>query len=333
MADTTVVVSVDTEEDDWASHPRTSTTDHIRELPRVHAFLEGLGLRPTYFTTYCVVTQPSSAAIVAEIAASGHAEIGAHLHPWNTPPFGASPAAGSSMLWNLPVEVQRAKLRTLTTSMVERLTSVPRSFRAGRFGFGPSTAALLIESGYEADSSVTPYFSWERYDAGPSFVGAPNRVYLIDGGGDVRVPSHVGRLTEVPISCGYTRLPDRWWPVLHALVDGGVARSLKLTGAASRLGLARRIMLTPEQESVGDMFALARRLIAGGAEFLHLFWHSSTLRPGLNPFAATRGDVERLYGRIAGLMDRLAGITALRAATVGEAAATLEPRSHGQPGR
>jgi hypothetical protein len=43
-----------------------------------------------------------------EIVAEGGGEIGAHLHPWNTPPLREEFTEANTMLKNLPPELQRA---------------------------------------------------------------------------------------------------------------------------------------------------------------------------------------------------------------------------------
>lgn len=322
----TIIVSIDTEEDSWIPSLGPVTTDNIRELPRVQAFFARLGVRATYFTTYQVAAQASSAAIMREIG-GGRVEIGAHLHPWNTPPAGGPLRPGASMLLNLAPEVQRAKLERLTGALFDMSGARPASFRAGRFGFGAATAAELLRSGYTVDSSVTPFFSWEGFDGGPSFVGAPNGVYRL-GDGDVRVPADRGTLVEVPISCGYNRWPMAAWQQLNRLLHGRTGEWRVLASAASHLGVARRVMLSPERDSLEDMLALSRRLIAGRVPFLHMFWHSSSLRPGLTPFMATGADVERLYATVERLLEGLSRLASLTFATISEAAAALAPPPH-----
>jgi hypothetical protein len=46
----------------------------------------------------------------------------------------------------------------------------------------------------------------------------------------------------------------------------------------------RRVILSPEGESLDAMLQLAERLLEQGERFLHLFWHSPSLVPGLSPF-------------------------------------------------
>src|SRR5438132_1454724 len=132
------------------------TVENVRQLPRLDRLFERLAVRPTYFTTYQVAIQPWAVRILQETQARGTAEIGAHLHPWNTPPFEEAFVPRNTMLVNLPARLQAAKLDTLTDTLCAGMGRRPLAFRAGRWAFGPSTAAALLTRGYRVDSSVTP---------------------------------------------------------------------------------------------------------------------------------------------------------------------------------
>src|SRR2546422_10892982 len=182
-----VLVSIDTEEDNWRPARQGITVENIRELPRLSRFPEQLGVRPTDVLTYQVARQRWAATLLADLA-SGEAEIGAHLHPWNTPPLTEAFEARNTMTVRLSPELQAAKIAALTDALTEHVGIRPESFRTGRWGFGPETAAALIACGYRADSSVTPFKSWRLYDDGPTFVGEPHHAFCIDVRGVARVP-------------------------------------------------------------------------------------------------------------------------------------------------
>src|SRR2546423_11801908 len=162
-----LIVSVDTEEDNWQPCRDGVTIDNIRELPRLDVLFQRLGVRATYFTTYQVAVRDWAAATLRQLRAGG-AEIGAHLHPWNTPPLDESFLPRNSMLKNLPPSLQFAKLERLTATLREAIGTPPLAFRAGRYGLGRETVPALIRCGYQVDSSVTPFVSWEAFDDGPT---------------------------------------------------------------------------------------------------------------------------------------------------------------------
>lgn len=319
-----LIVSIDTEEDNWQPRREGVTVENIRELPRFDRLLRGLGVRATYFTTYQVAIREWAAATLRELRAAG-AEIGSHLHPWNTPPLDEPLVPRNSMLKNLPAALQFAKLERLTATLRDAIGQAPQAFRAGRYGLGPDTVRALIRCGYRVDSSVTPFVSWERFDDGPSFVGAPLALYRLGGGGDVRIPERNGALLEVPMSTGYSRAPFALWHRVRRVLEARPLRPLHLAGLASRLRVIRRISLSPEMHSASDMLTLSRCLIDQGVPHLHLFLHSTSLRPGLSPYSPDAAAVDRLYRATASYVEQLARTTSLAFVTVSEATALLQP--------
>jgi len=318
-----VLVSLDTEEDNWYRSRKGVTVENIGELRRLAARFERLGVRPTYFTTYHVATAPRAADVLREVCDGGRGEIAAHLHPWNTPPLTEAFTRRNSMLKNLPGELQLAKLRTLTAALEEAFGVTPRVFRAGRYGLGSDTVAALLRCGYSVDSSVSPFLNLEGFDDGPNFVGAPIVPYRLAPYRDVRQPAADGALLEIPLSLGFNRTPFGLWDPVRRLLEVAPFRWFHLAGLAHSTGLLKRIDLSPELASVDDMLTLSRRLLEEGVPYLHVSWHSPTLTPGLGPYAATTADVERLLATVEAYFEGLARLTSLTFATVGEAAAVL----------
>ena len=272
-----------------------------------------------------MASEPWSAAILRELAESGAAEIGAHLHPWNTPPLDEAPLPRNSMLNNLPADLQRRKLRTLRDALAAATGHAPNSFRAGRFGLGPETVTELLACGFRVDSSVTPWIDWTQFDGGPDFRGAPQHCYRVRAAQDPRTPAADGALLELPVSSGFTRRPFGWRAAAHAALSAGALRRLPLARIASRLGVVRHVILTPEAESVADMLQLAERLLEQGERFLHFFWHSPSLVPGLTPFVTSASDRTRLFTSIDAFMNGASKLAHLVPMTVSEAAQALDP--------
>jgi hypothetical protein len=319
-------VSIDTEEDNWHPTREGLTVENIRDLGRLVETGRGLGIKPTFFATYAVVSRPWAFDAVRAAADALGGEVGAHLHPWNTPPHDGDDHTAGTMLSNFAPACQEAKLRALTEQFAAGMNGDrPWVFRAGRFGLGRETVRVLLANGYRVDSSVTPFFSWEGCDRGPSFVGAPLGVYQLDGSGDVRTPVPGGELTEVPLSAGYTRFSPSKWLTLARKLERPGSRRVRLAGLGARLGIVRRVILSPETNSVRQMAALARRLMQFGVPFLHLFFHSTSLRPGLSPFTRSAADVGRMLDRLSALVDRLAGEVDLQPARVTEVADLVRP--------
>jgi hypothetical protein len=316
-------ISIDTEEDNWSPAIQGVTVRNIRELPKLSELFASMGVRATYFATYQVVANPDSAAVLRDIHEQGIAEIGAHLHPWNTPPE-CGIESRVTMLRDYPPECQREKLECLLEKFDDSLGIKPTSFRAGRFGVGRSTIELLIQSGIYVDSSVTPLLSWEG-SGGPSFLSAPGGLYRLDGKGNVRVPTESGVLVEFPITVGFTRFrPSSWTRIATILATPGFRR-FHILGIASRLGFLQRVVLSPETHSVEEMLIISQRLVEANTRFLHLFFHSNSLLPGRTPFVRTDADVRHLYDSLRQYVEGLQEIADVRFSTVSEAASTLSP--------
>jgi len=327
-----VLVSVDTEEDNWTPARESITTENIRELPQLNARFERLGVRPTYFVTHSVAVNEWASRIIAEISECDFAEIGAHLHPWNTPPLDETLVPRHTMLLNLPASLQRAKLECLTAQLQHCLGGRrPTSFRAGRWGFGTEAISALLDCGYSIDSSVTPYTSWTLHDAGADHVGAPVNAYHLDTGADVRKPVNGGRLTEIPASFGFNRGPLPFWGAVHRALSSGLGRALMLDRVAASTGLLRHVTLSPETDLVDEMVDLTNVLLASGARHLHLYMHSPSLRPGLTPFVRSASDLARFFGAIEEYLERLAALSNVRFATLSEAASLLGGSAVGYP--
>src|SRR5207249_12199098 len=120
-----LIVSVDTEEDNWHRSRHDVTTESIQELRPLAAILGRLGVRPTYFTAYQVAVEHGAADVLREVCDGGRGEIAVHLHLWNTPPLTEAFVPRNSMLKNLPADLQRAKIRTLTEAMQQAFGQRP----------------------------------------------------------------------------------------------------------------------------------------------------------------------------------------------------------------
>jgi hypothetical protein len=319
-----LIVSIDTEEDNWCRSRDNVTLENIAECRRLGAFFERLGVRPTYFTAYTVARDARAAAVLQEAAHRGGAEIAAHLHPWNTPPLLEEFVPRNSMLKNLPAELQLAKVRRLTAALEEGFGVTPRAFRAGRFGLGRETVAALLRGGYRVDSSVSPFINLERVDDGPNFVGAPLGAYHLAPDREVIDPAPDGDLLEIPLSYGFSRGPFSFWDPARRCLEAAPFRWLHLAGLAARTGIVERIVLSPELASLAGMLTLSRRLLEHGVRHLQLSLHSPTLKPGLSPFTATAAEVARLYATLEAYLDGLSRMTPVTFATVSEAAAVLD---------
>ncbi len=321
-----VVVSIDTEEDNWEPSRNDIRVTNIAELPTVHRLLERFGVRPTYFTSYQVASVEWAAGILSDLSSDGRAEIGAHLHPWNTPPARELFVPRNTVMKNLSGELQAAKLRELTALLATVFGSRPTSFRAGRYGMGALGMRAISEQGYTVDSSVTPFLDWRRFNDGPDFRDAPLEAYH-PSFDDITIPTSDGPIVELPLSVGYTRRPFASWHHRHEQLLRSRAGPLSLASLAYRTHLLRKVQLSFETDTVNDMLMLTRLLLLDGARFIHITWHSPSLVSGLSPFVSGSAERDRFRANMEQYFDRLAGIQSFSFATVSEAAERLIPRA------
>jgi hypothetical protein len=324
--ETLVICSVDTEEDDWEPRRDGVTVNNVGQLPRLSELMGELNAPVTYFVTHAVAADGMSCRVLRKLVDQGNSEIGAHLHPWNTPPLTESISLPNLMLNNLPASLQLSKLRQLTDRIEDAFGRAPASFRAGRSGLGSSTIDVIRRCGYTIDSSVMPFYDLTPVH-GPSFIGAPNGAYCIGENGNALEPHDAGPVLEIPVSSAYSRVPFQLWDAIHRGLGSPVGRALRLRGVAARSGLISRIALKPELESVKDMLRLSRILIGQGISHLQIMWHSPSLLPGTSPFVRTDAERDRLLARIRGFIEGLRRSAAVRFVTLSQAAESLAQKT------
>jgi peptidoglycan/xylan/chitin deacetylase (PgdA/CDA1 family) len=293
-----VLVTIDTEEDNWDPTKDGVSIENIRGVPELQAVFDRHGVRPTYLTTYQVIIHPWAAEILAGVHRSDRGELAAHLHAWNTPPCPEPVTTETISLRALPVEKQRAKLATLTEAIHKATGLRPTSFRAGRWSVSPATVGVLADAGYRTDSSVLPYVSWRTVTDGPRFFRAPTVPYRINGGGDIETPVANGAIVEVPPTVGFTRWPWPLWSRWDRVARLASLHPLHLPGVLARLGVLDRISLSLEETPLERLLRLTDVALANGHAILNLFMHSVSLLPGAGPFVSSSADREGFLDRI-----------------------------------
>lgn len=316
-----LIVTIDTEEDDWGGFTASHfTTASIERLPRLQRLFDEFGVRPTYLTTYVVANDPKAATILREIHSAGTCEIGAHCHPWNTPPVREERNAYNSMLCNLPPELALEKIRALTELITRQFGVRPTAFRAGRWGYGKDVALTVTRLGYRVDTSITPFIDWSA-DHGPDYSSTPLAPYWTN----LRqiYPDAPGEpLVEIPSTVGFLQKDFARAARMQRLLARRPFRTFKCAGILNRLGLLNRIWLCPEHHSAAELIRLTRRLQDAQFPFVNLMFHSTTLEPGLTPFVRSVRDEEAFRDRIRQYLDHAAS-AGLQFATLSEAAREL----------
>lgn len=292
-----LVVTIDTEEDNWNRYSRTDNpVENIKNIKYLQRLFDRFAIKPTYLVTYPVATNPASVAILKGIMDEGKCEIGTHCHPWNTPPFEEDINEHNSMLCNLPESLAGRKLATLHQAIGTAFGISPVSFRAGRWGFGPSVARCIDKLGYWVDTSVTAYTDWSIYH-GPDFSGRGPEPYRFDPG-EILVPRRSGRLWEIPPTVGFLQRDFASCHSVSRLFAKGLYGRMRFNGILCRLRLLNKAWLSPELASSREMIALAKRIEGIGLPCLNMSFHSSSLMAGIGPFVSTTDDEARFIEKI-----------------------------------
>src|SRR6266851_8313280 len=262
-----LVVVVDTEaEFDWEAHGqrRAMGVTSVKRQDRAQRIFERYHVRPTFVLDYPVSSTPEGYELIRQMHRSGACEIGAHLQPWDNPPFVEQTTDENSYPGNLPSELEREKLIQLTRSIQENVGVRPRIYKAGRYGVGLATAGILAELGYEIDVSVVPGDDLSR-KFGPDFSHCGVRPYWF--GTD---PA----LLEIPLSTGYAGLLAHTGTLAYTLTMNERLKALHVPGILARLRLIERIKLTPEGISFEEQRRLTRALLRKGYRVFSLTYHS-----------------------------------------------------------
>ena len=264
-----LLVVVDTEEEfDWnAPFDRANTgVTHMQRIGEFQSLCDSLGVRPVYVIDQPIATQPEAYEPLRAIHTSGRCEIGAHLHPWVSPPFEEEVNARNSYPGNLPRALERAKLESLVAAIEKNVGVRPVSYKAGRYGFGPNTAATLAELGFRCDLSFCPAFDLSS-DGGPDYSEFGCEPAWLDERSKLLSLPTTGAFVGWAASSGTYRFAQS-------------LRGLRLPGIASRLRAVERLHLSPEGYSEADNERLTLALFARGLRVFTLALHSPSLATG-----------------------------------------------------
>lgn len=332
---TLVTMTVDTEEEwDWDGGWPTGepAVSNIDDLPKFQAICDRHGVAPTYFTNHAVLANGRSRDVLLQLAAGKHAEIGMHIHPWNTPPIVDSHAvvARETFLHNLPRNLVEAKLATVF-EVFHELGLFPTSFRGGRYSSDEVIQSYLRDRGVLVDASVVPFTTWKD-DGAPDYRHrglAPRRL-------PARRPEE-GPFWQIPLTLAYSRRPQAFWRWCYEKIETTALRHLRLIGIAERLGVVERMWLNFEYEPGERILSFLQKLRPMQLETIVMTIHSSSMVPGKSPFVRTTADQERMYAGMDLVFAELARWPDIELVTMTEAAEKLEEaylaRSRNQPVR
>jgi hypothetical protein len=285
-----LAVVIHTEEEfDWNKPLDRHATGvaHMRHIDRAQSVFDEFGIVPNYVVDYPIAAQAEAFGPLKVYADAGRALIGAHLHPWVSPPHEEVVNARNSYPGNLPQALEHEKLRVLTERIAAAFGARPLTYLAGRYGFGPNTGAILESLGYEVDISAAASIDYSA-DGGPDYSGCTSDPFWF---------GRERRLLGLPGSGGYVGWLRAGGTPLYRRLTRPWLRRARLSGAVARLRLLERIRLSPEDYTVPEMRRLTHALLADGVRVFVFSFHSPSVMPGGTPYVRTDAQLDRFLGK------------------------------------
>jgi hypothetical protein len=292
-----IFITIDTEEDNWGEYKyKDAGVKNVAQIKKLQEIFNGYEAMPTYLVNYPVINDKTARNLIKSIYDNGRCEIGAHCHPWNTPPINEKHDKKNSMLCNLPYTLAFEKIANLHESIIKETGVEPKCFRAGRWGFSPGIAQCIKELGYKIDTSITPFYDWTR-ENGPDFSNAPYSEYRFDPN-DIFKEKMDGSLLEVPPTIGFLQKNfKRCFKVRNWIIKSPLSK-FRLLGILDMMNVINLRWLSPELISGNKMIHLAKNFMKNDYRFLNMSFHSTTLLPGRTPFVKNENELKRFLNNI-----------------------------------
>lgn len=307
---TRFIVFVDVEEEfDWRAplDAASRSTCAMAAFPDAHARFADRGVALTCMVDHPIATDSRSVDILARALEDGRSAVGTQLHPWVNPPYVTTPTPGDSYAGNLPPELEAAKLTALTQAIAASFGRRPLAYRAGRYGIGARTPALLAELGYSIDSSVRARYDYSG-DGGPDFSSVASHAF------------HLGSVVELPLTTVFTGAARRLGQPLYRAL-GQIPRA---HGIAARTDMLSRVALTPEDMPIAAALAAVDAAVEEGVRVLVFSFHSPSLTPGHTPYVRDVNDLARFHEWWTVMLDRLEAL-GIRNASLDELLCDVTP--------
>ncbi|QJB68204.1 polysaccharide deacetylase family protein [Parasphingorhabdus halotolerans] len=278
------LITVDTEEEfDWDGPFERSghTTVTVPMLERYQEFVRKYGIKPVYFVDYSIIRNDEAVSFLQNVAADGSATIGVHLHPWVNPPFDEETSVYNSFTGNLPKELEEEKITRLRDAIAEKTGVVSTIYRAGRYGVGPNTVAILTKLGFAVDSSVRSRFDYSE-EGGPDFQHLGSEPFWLDDN---------QTLIEIPLTTVFSGILRKQPQFASSLMN----KSEMANAIFSRTKMLERIPLTPEGISAREAKEAIDVALDDDLKLLVFSFHSPSLSPGHTPYVQTEEDLNGFY--------------------------------------
>jgi hypothetical protein len=259
--------------------------ENVKDLQRLAFIPDRLGLVLTLLATYPVVMDGECQKILTFWRQERGAELGIHLHPWCTPPFGP---AGAWQPWSaarLSKQWLDDKVGESIAALRRQLGVSPGAFRMGRFEIDEELLERLRPLGIKVDSSIVPLRS---VVGGPDHFLAPADPYFIPCEG------FSAPLLEVPVTqvAVIRNAPGAVYRLARRL-PSGMGRAL--LSNFRHIGV---LGIHPAWFPLESMKQAVRLHHRRGGRVLNLFMHSSELHPGATPTFQSERAVRHLVRKL-----------------------------------
>jgi hypothetical protein len=299
------LITIDTEGDNLWARPREITTRNAAFLPRFQSLCEAHSLKPTYLTNYEMACDPVFQEFGRDALRRGAAEIGMHLHAWNSPPIHPLTADDyryQPYLIEYPEPIIRDKVVFMTDLLEETFGVKMTSHRAGRWSMNAVYAGILVNQGYRVDCSVTPHVTWRPVPGDPAGEGGtdfshfPEEAYRVDLSDISRRGN--SSLLEVPMTVMQALGPTR--RIGELMTQGTLPARVW-----NRLFPPRQ-WLQANGRNLSPMLSILERALRERRRYVEFTLHSSEFMPGGSPTFQTTQSIEDLYRDLEQLFTRAA---------------------------
>lgn len=288
----TLITVIHTEEEfpwDQPFNRAYTGVSHIEHLAALEDVFDKYSVTPTYVMGYPITDREEVVEIFKKAVNTSRATLGAHLHPWVTPPYTEVVNRINSYPGNLPADLEEDKIRCLTDSIERAYGKRPKTYLAGRYGYGANTGGILESLGFETDLSPSPPFDFSD-DGGPDYYHSPMfPCFAGPNKGILRVP-HSGAIMGYlcargrPFVGNYQKMPSL------------------VRGLLSRTGAAVCIRLSPEGYSLAHAIQLTQYLQSLGVWLFVYSLHSPSVAVGHTPYVNSKEELASFLERIGGYM-------------------------------
>jgi hypothetical protein len=295
------IISVDTEGDNLWERTKERTTKNARYIPRFQELCDKYSFKPTYLVNYEMCKDQLFADFAREQIRRQTAEIGMHLHAWDSPPLynlTINDSLYHPYLTEYPAKIMQQKIIYLTSLLEDTFSMKMVSHRGGRWGFNEIYAGILNSLGYKVDCSVTPGLSWtsskgdpER-NGGNDYTDFPGESYYLNLN-NIRLNGD-SHLLEVPMSVSKIKRNtiDYMLKMTH---------NYRLLNKAIYHYFRPLIWFYPDDKHLKLLDKLVKLSLYESKEYIQMTIHSSELMPGGSPWLKSKNDIENLYSHLSDL--------------------------------